>query len=135
MLAQHLMLIAAGIVLAMGSGHMVLTFFSRAFFPRDETLKEKMQSTAARFNTRMQMWNAWIGFNASHSMGPMLFGLIYGYLSLMHPEFLLSSQFLMWLGAAALAFYLFLAMRYWFYLPLIGITVSLSFYIAGMLTA
>src|SRR5438046_6957052 len=30
------------------------------------------------------MWRAWVGFNASHSMGAMLFGLVFAFLALAH---------------------------------------------------
>jgi len=131
--ARYFILTSAAIVLSMGTGHLWLTFFSRAFSPRDSALEDRMKSVSLLLSKRIVMWKAWIGFNASHSMGPILFGLFYGYLSLTHPELLFSSPFLIWLGAAALAFYLFLAARYWFHLPLIGIAVSLAFYIGGML--
>jgi len=39
------------------------------------------------------MWKAWIGFNASHSLGAVLFGQVYGYLVLAHAPMLLSSPF------------------------------------------
>ncbi len=135
MLARNLILASAAIVFAMGTGHLLMTFFSRAFHPRDATLRDKMETAPTFFNTRMLMWKVWIGFNASHSMGPMLFGLIYGYLALEHPAFLFSSPFLLWLGAATLAFYLFLAVRYWFYAPLIGIAVTLCLYAGAMAAA
>jgi hypothetical protein len=32
------------------------------------------------------MWKAWVGFNASHSYGAILFGLVYGYLASMSSE-------------------------------------------------
>jgi hypothetical protein len=34
------------------------------------------------------MWKAWIGFNASHSFGLILFGTVYAYLALAHGSFL-----------------------------------------------
>ena len=44
------------------------------------------------------MWKAWVGFNASHSFGAILFGTAYGYLSIAHEGFLFESQFLLSLG-------------------------------------
>ena len=34
------------------------------------------------------MWKAWVGSNASDSYGAILFGAVYGYLSLTHSAFL-----------------------------------------------
>ena len=132
MLAQTLIAASAAIVFAMGTGHLLLTFFSRAFSPRDSALEERMKSVSTIFNKRMQMWNSWVGFNASHSMGPMLFGLVYGYLALEHSEMLLQSEFLLVLGAVTLGFYVFLAVRFWFYAPLTGVSVALACYLAGL---
>ena len=132
MLAQTLIEASAAIVLAMGTGHLWLTFFSRAFSPRDAALEERMQSTPVIFHKQMMLGKSWVGFNASHSLGPMLFGLIYGYLALTNPAFLFQSHFLMTLGAVTLLFYVFLAWRYWFYLPLLGVSTAFACYIAGM---
>jgi hypothetical protein len=132
MLAQTLIAASAAITLAMGSGHLWLTFFSRAFSPRDSALEERMKSVPTIFNKRLLMWKAWTGFNASHSVAPMLFGLVYGYLALMHREVLFQSQFLLALGAVTLAFYVFLAWRYWFYLPLLGVSAAFVLYVGGI---
>lgn len=135
MLAQTLIEASAAIVLAMGTGHLWLTFFSRAFSPRDTALEERMQSTPVIFHKRMMLGKSWVGFNASHSLGPMLFGLIYGYLALTNPAFLFQSHFLMALGAVTLLFYVFLAWRYWFYLPLIGVSMACACFIGGVIVA
>lgn len=132
MLAQTLIATSAAIAASMGSGHMWLTFFSRAFSPRDAALEERMKTVPTIFNKRLLMWKAWTGFNASHSVAPILFGLVYGYLTLLHPEILFQSKFLMAVGAATLAFYIFLAVRYWFYLPLLGLSVAMTFYVGGI---
>jgi hypothetical protein len=80
------------------------------------------------------MWKAWVGFNASHSFGAILFGVIYGYLSLVHPQFLFGSEFLLAVGLLLLAGYTFLGKRYWFSIPFRGILASLALY-AGALVA
>jgi|HubBroStandDraft_2_1064218.scaffolds.fasta_scaffold53446_2 hypothetical protein len=135
MLASNLIFAGAALVLAMGTGHLWLTFFSRAFSPRDAELEARMQTAPVFFNKQMLLGKSWTGFNASHSMGPMLFGLIYGYLALIYPVFLLQSHFLMTLGAVTLLFYLFLAWRYWFYLPLMGIALASACYVGGVAAA
>jgi hypothetical protein len=78
------------------------------------------------------MWNTHIGFNASHSYGPMIFGAIYAYLALAHPLFLMQSDFLLAFGVVVFAGYLFLAIRYWFWAPLTGLSISAAFYVAGI---
>lgn len=51
------------------------------------------------------MWKAWVGFNASHALGAILFGLVYGYLALLHLAFLFQSWFLLAVGFALLVGY------------------------------
>src|SRR5919204_82482 len=55
------------------------------------------------------MWKAWVGFNASHSYGLILFGTVYGSLALAHSDVLFQSVFLLSLGLLWLFGYVFLA--------------------------
>jgi multisubunit Na+/H+ antiporter MnhE subunit len=48
------------------------------------------------------MWRCWVGFNASHSMGLILFGLVFGFLALAHGQLLFQSPFLLVVGLAML---------------------------------
>jgi hypothetical protein len=78
------------------------------------------------------MWKAWIGFNASHSYGAILFGAVYGYLALVHSAFLFQSRFLLLLGLLLLAGYVFLGKRYWFSVPFRGIVLASALYSLGL---
>lgn len=80
---------------------------------------------------RTTMWRAWVGFNASHSLGAILFGLFYGYLALAHPTFLFQSRFLLGVGFATLASYALVGRACWFSIPNTGIALSLVAYTAG----
>jgi hypothetical protein len=60
------------------------------------------------------IWRMWIGFNASHSMGALLFGLSYSYLALLHDDMFFQSIFLQVPGFAILAGFVILAKLYWF---------------------
>ena len=81
------------------------------------------------------MWRAWIGFNASHSLGLVLFALIYGYLALAAPALLFSSIFLRAVGFALLLGYVFLSHRYFFRVPLRSVLVAAATYAAGIIVA
>jgi hypothetical protein len=74
------------------------------------------------------MWKTWIGFNASHSYGLILFGAVYGYLALAHSDFLFQSVFLLSLGLVTLLGYVFLAKRYFFSIPLLGVLLATILY-------
>jgi hypothetical protein len=85
--------------------------------------------------TETTMWKAWIGFNTSHSMCAIFFGLVYGFLALNHPELLFRSVYLQVVGLAVLAGFLTLAKLYWFSVPFIGIGIALACYLASVLLA
>ncbi len=129
---ETLIAISALIVLSMGTGHLLLTFLTDRMDPRDPALSARMKEVATRLSPRLTVWNTHIGFNASHSYGPMIFGAVYAYLALAHPSFLLQSDFLLAFGVVVLAAYLFLAVRYWFWAPLTGLSIAAAFYAAGI---
>ena len=79
------------------------------------------------------MWKTWIGFNASHSFGAILFGAVYCYLSLVHSAFLFQSTFLLSLGLLALLGYVFLAKRYFFRTPFLGILLATFLYVLALI--
>jgi hypothetical protein len=81
------------------------------------------------------MWKAWIGFNASHSLGAILFGTMFGYLALQQPALLLHSYFLGFSGLIVLCAYLAMAKLYWFARPFQGISLALVCYVAGFVFA
>lgn len=126
-----LIVIAAAILLLLGSVHLLYTFFGSKLHPRDTTLLAKMQFVSPVLTRDTSMWRAWIGFNASHSLGAMLFGLAYGYLALAEPRLLFGAWFLLLIGAGFLAGLVLLACRYWFNIPLIGTALAFASFVAG----
>ncbi len=81
------------------------------------------------------MWRCWIGFNASHSMAAMLFGLIYGFLSIAHKELLFASPYLLIVGLLTVGGFAALARAYWFSIPFISSGVSLACYVVSVIVA
>ena len=81
------------------------------------------------------MWKAWIGFNASHSYGAILFGLVYGYLAIFHAAFLFRDPFLLIVGLLLLGGYVFLGKRYWFSVPFRGIVLATALYVAAFVAS
>lgn len=132
---KNLMAASAGIILLLGSLHLLYTFRGKKLYPRDTHLERQMDQVSPVITRQTTMWRCWIGFNASHSLGAMLFGLVYGYLALQHTALLFGSPFLLLVGAAALAAWLWLAKTYWFSVPLAGIALSLLLYGAAVVGA
>jgi len=129
------MIMSAGIIGLLGLVHLVLTFWGPKHLPRDRSLIDAMANTAPEITSQTTIWRMWMGFNASHSMGLMLFGLSYSYLALAHSELLFQSIYLQVLGLAMLAGYVVLARRFYFSAPLVGASVSLVLFTVSIAMA
>jgi hypothetical protein len=116
-LPSMLIVASAAIIFTLGALHLWYTFRGNKLHPRDTSLRERMEQTPLVLTRQTTMWRAWVGFNASHSYGALLFGAVYGYLAIVHGAFLLQSRFLLVLGLVALVAYAFLGKRYWFSIP------------------
>jgi hypothetical protein len=132
MLASSLIAASAALLLLLGSMHLLFTFSGSKLHPRDPAVKAAMMAAHPVITRETTVWRASIGFNASHSMGAMLFGLVYGYLALAHPAVLWQSTFLLALGLVTLLAYAVLAKRYWFHVPFRGIALATSLYAAAL---
>src|SRR5262249_59561869 len=120
---------------ALGAMHLWYTFRGNKLHPRDPDLRARMEQVPLVLTRQTTMWKAWVGFNASHSYGALLFGAVYGYLALVHGPFLLQSRFLLSLGLLLLAGYVFLAKRYWFSVPFRGIVLAAALYVVALVIA
>ncbi len=132
-LASSLIAASAAVVLGLGCAHLLFTFRGNKFYPRDSQLLDRMKEISPVITRQTTMWKAWVGFNASHSYGAILFGLVYGYLSLAEPTVLFESWFLLVVGMAMLGGYVFLGRVYWFSIPFRGIVLSTGLYVAALL--
>jgi len=131
-LASAPMIASAGIIFLLGSAHLLYTFHGTKLHPRDPALQTRMREVSPVITRETSMWNAWIGFNATHSCSAILFGLVWGYLALVHPYFLFNSHFLLGLGFVFLAFYVFLGKAYFFSIPFRGIVLASVLYVAAI---
>jgi hypothetical protein len=130
--AKILMVFSASIVLTLGVLHLVNTFWGPSFTPRDPALQISMSQSSPIISKETTMWRCWVGFNASHGMGLILFGLVFGFLALAHGQLLFQSPFLLVVGLAMLGGFVVLCKVYFFSVPLTGISISLACYIASI---
>ena len=126
---------SAAVISALGALHLLYTFRGTKLHPRDPKLRALLEQTPLVLTRQTTMWNAWIGFNASHSFGALLFGAVYGYLALVHAAFLFQSWYLLSLGLVLLAGYAFLGRRYWFRIPFRGIVLATLLYVSALVIA
>jgi hypothetical protein len=126
------MVVSAGITFTLGVIHLVYTFWGPMLTPRDPALQISMSQIAPVITKETTMWRCWVGFNASHSMGLILFGLIFGFLALAHDRLLFQSPFLLVVGLAMLGALAVLCKVYFFSAPLMGISIALACYVVSI---
>lgn len=135
MLARILIAISSATMILLGIIHLLYTFFGNKLTPRDPAVQLAMDTTQMVLTTETTVWRAWIGFNASHSICAAFFGLVFGFLAIAHPELLFRSLYLQLLGLCVLVGFVILAKLYWFSIPLVGVGIAFSCFIAGLVAA
>jgi len=135
MTANTLMLVSTGYLFFLGVLHLVLTLTGK-LNPQDPDLQERMRQTPLALLKRANMWSCWAGFNVSHSMALMLFGLVYGFLASKHSQLLFASPFLLAIGLVTISSFVVLGTLCWFRRPpYIALGVPLASYVASMVLA
>ena len=132
-LASASIALSAGLIAALGLLHLVLTFHGTALHSRNSDLRSKMENALLVLTKETTMWKAWIGFNASHSLGMILFGVIYGYLALAQRPLLFRSRFLLLSGLMMLTAYAYLCRQYFFSGPFRMVVLAGILYFTGMI--
>jgi hypothetical protein len=120
------LLITAGLVyVLLGVVHGVLALRDvrtpQVFTPPDDALREAMASSTVAIHASANLWDAWLGFNLSHSVGLVVFGVV----TLVSG----ASQATSAAGFAGLlavaTVYVALSWRFWFRNPLVGSLLGL----------
>ena len=130
--AKVLMVLSASIIFTLGVVHLAYTFWGPKLTPRDPALQISMSQISPVITKETTMWRCWMGFNASHSMGLILFGLVFGYLALARGQLLFQSPFLLAVGLAMLGGLVVLCKVYFFRAPLTSVCISLACYVASI---
>ena len=133
MISKILFCLASFVIVAMGLAHFVYTFHGNKLQPVDANTIQQMKSGRLRITNETSVWKAWIGFNASHSMGAILFGALFSYLSLKHFTVVRESYFLQLVGVIFLGGFVLLARKYWFSVPYRGSLLAFVLFSAGVL--
>jgi hypothetical protein len=123
---------SAVVILLLGLVHLLYTFRGPKLHPRDPDLTARMMAVSPVITRETTMWRAWVGFNATHSFGLILFGALYGYLAIRHSSSLFHSWFLLALGFALLLGYVVIAKLYFFSAPFRGVVLAAALYLVGI---
>ncbi|WP_049823406.1 hypothetical protein [Bradyrhizobium sp. WSM2254] len=77
-MAQAFLFSGAAVFVALGTYHAVLTLMDlrvpRTFTPTDDGVRMAMREARLALNESVNLWDAWMGFNLSHSLALMMFG-------------------------------------------------------------
>jgi hypothetical protein len=120
----------AGLIpfIVLGCAHWLYTFMDmvkpRKLAPRDDAVRLAMINTTLKLTPRTTMWDAWMGFNHSHSIGAVLFGGVFMILALQDFTQLAANSALMIVATVVPLIYLWVGIRFWFRTPIIGIAIS-----------
>lgn len=126
--ARFLLEIGGSIFVLLGCLHALYTFLDirrpRRLVPQDPAVTLAMTASPLRLSRDgTTMWRAWVGFNFSHSVGAVLFGVVcIGAGTLLGPV-VIPAWVLPVLVAISLI-YLVLSILYWFRVPTLGIAVA-----------
>lgn len=102
-----------------------------AFSPTDPKVREAMAQTGLLLTRHTNMWLAWLGFNLSHSLGAVLFGVVLVLVGRSDAEFARQADLFLPLGLVTSLAYLLLAIKYWFRVPALGIGLSVLCLLLG----
>jgi hypothetical protein len=86
----------------LGVVHLVYTFWGPKLIPLDPALQISMSQISPVITKETTMWRCSTSFNAGHSMGLILFGLVFGCLASAHGQLRFQSPFLLVVGLAML---------------------------------
>jgi hypothetical protein len=133
MLVQYLLIAGSLVLLLLGTIHLLYTFFTPRFEPRQNATKAQMEQDSPVLTRETTMWRAWVGFNASHSVGAMFVGASTLVLATQYFDLYSHSVALPLLTNGASLFYVLLAKRYWFRIPFAGLLIATGCFVASWL--
>lgn len=120
-----------GSLIVLGITHLLFTFFTDKFSSKNIKVITEMKSSYPILTKETTIWKAWIGFNASHSLGLIFIGVINVYFGVYYFPVLQSDVFFFAFNIFTVAFYLWLAQKYWFKIPFIGLLLTLVCFITS----
>jgi hypothetical protein len=133
-LSRYLFLAGALPFIVLGIAHALATPTSpeqaRGLSPRDPEYRRGMSQQTVLLTRRVTMWSGWVGFNLSHSLGAVLFGVAVLLAGRSAAAFQANWPFVPF-AVVVSAVFLAIGLRYWFRTPIIGICLACSCFLAS----
>lgn len=136
-MSQYLLIAGGAIFSILGLLHVAYTirdiYRPRYLAPIDSALIDQMASTGVRLaRGRTNMWDAWLGFNISHGLGAVIFGLVCVGAGVFGRTVALPKAAML-IPVLVGVIYLLLALRFWFRVPAVGIAIATVLLFIGWL--
>jgi len=127
-LSRYLFLAGAVPFVMLGLAHVAATpqtpADAKGLSPRDPAVRDAMAHDTVLLTRRTTLWLAWVGFNLSHSLGAILFGVLALLIGRTLASFEAQAGVFLPFTVVVSAVYLALGVRYWFRTPIVGISCS-----------
>jgi hypothetical protein len=137
-LSRYLFLAGSSPFILLGVAHALATPQSpddgKGLSPADPGVGEAMARSGLLLTRRTDMWKAWVGFNLSHSLGAVLFGVVVLLAGRSQRVFDAEAAWFVPLALLVSVAYLALGVRYWFRTPILGIALSVLLFAASWAT-
>jgi hypothetical protein len=136
-LSRYFFLAGAVPFLVLGTIHALVTPTSivdeKGLSPSDPAVRDAMTRATLLLTRRLSLWQAWVGFNLSHSLGAVLFGAVVALIGRSPASFQSQAHVFLPLAVAVSACYLVIGLRYWFRKPITGIGISAGCFVVAWL--
>ncbi|WP_409241894.1 LIC_13387 family protein [Bradyrhizobium sp. NC92] len=134
-MARGFLSLGATVFLTLGTYHLFLIlrdqWVPRALVPVDHGVRTAMERARLGLSPDVLVWDAWVGFNISHSVSLILFGGAFLTIAWKcFPDFALSPS-LQFTAIAVAGLYVGLSLRYWFWGPAVGTGLGLACFVAA----
>ena len=134
-LSRYIFLMGALPCVVLGIAHVLATPLtpvqSKGLSPRNPAVRETMTGETALLSRRLTLWQGWVSFNLSHSLGVLLFGAMVLLVGRSQASFQAQASVFLPLAIVVSGLYLLLGLRYWFRTPIVGIALSGACFVAS----
>lgn len=132
-LSRYFFLAGAIPFLVLGTIHALVTPVSiadeKGLSPSDPAVRDAMTRATLLLTRRISLWQAWAGFNFSHSLGAVLFGAAVVLVGRSEASFQSQAHVFLPFAVLVASTYLAIGIRYWFVKPITGITISTACFV------
>ena len=119
--------------LFLGIAHLVATprrpSDRRGLSPFDPAVAATMAGASVRITRRTTLWLTWVGFNLSHGLGVILFGVVVLLAGRSDASFTSEAPVFVPLAVVVSGTYVAIGLRYWFRAPILGCATSFALFV------